>query len=83
MAVALGANLRTGGPCGSAIRGAGALGCVSVALNTLADIGVALAASGVRNGAARPALIRRLRKASGAAMIALGLGLALAKRPTT
>ena len=56
---------------------------MSVALNTLADIGVALAASGVRNDAARPALIRRLRKASGAAMIALGLGLALAKRPTT
>ncbi len=58
------------------------LGFVSVALNTLADIAVAFAASGVREGAAaRPALIRRLREGSGAAMIALGIGLTLAKRP--
>jgi threonine/homoserine/homoserine lactone efflux protein len=58
------------------------LGFVSVALNTLVDIVVACAAGGVRQGAAaRPALIRRLRKASGAAMIALGVGLALARRP--
>ena len=58
------------------------LGFVSVALNTLADVVVALAAGGIRKGAAaRPALIRRLREASGAAMIALGIGLALAKRP--
>jgi threonine/homoserine/homoserine lactone efflux protein len=59
-----------------------ALGFVSVTLNTLADIVVAFAASGIRAGAtARPAVIRRLREASGAAMIALGIGLALAKRP--
>ena len=59
------------------------LGFVSVALNTLADIVVAFAASGIREGAvARPALIRRLREASGAAMIALGIGLAVARRPT-
>jgi threonine/homoserine/homoserine lactone efflux protein len=59
-----------------------ALGFVSVALNTLVDIVVAIAAGGVRQGAAaRPALIRRLREASGAAMIALGVGLALARRP--
>lgn len=59
-----------------------ALGFVSVALNTLADIVVALAASAVRQGAAaRPSLIRRLREASGAAMIALGIGLAAARRP--
>ncbi len=59
------------------------LGCVSVALNTLADVVVAFAAGGIRDGAAaRPALIRRLREGSGAAMIALGVGLALAKRPT-
>lgn len=58
------------------------LGFVSVVLNTLADIVVAFAASGIRQGAAaRPALIHRLREASGAAMIALGVGLALAKRP--
>src|SRR5262249_4462176 len=40
-----------------------ALGFVSVALNTLADVAVAFAASGIRQGAAaRPALIRRLRE---------------------
>jgi len=60
------------------------LGFVSVALNTLADIVVAFAASGIRDGAAaRPALVRRLREASGGAMVALGIGLALAKRPAT
>jgi threonine/homoserine/homoserine lactone efflux protein len=59
-----------------------ALGTVSVALNTLADIVVAFAASGIHEGAAaRPALVRRLREASGAALIALGIGLAFAKRP--
>lgn len=58
------------------------LGFVSVALNTLADIVVAFAASGIREGAAaRPAFIRRLREASGGAMIALGIGLAFARRP--
>jgi threonine/homoserine/homoserine lactone efflux protein len=58
------------------------LGVVSVVLNTLADIAVAYAASGLRSAAgARPALIRRLREGSGAAMIALGAGLALARRP--
>lgn len=58
------------------------LGSVSVALNTLADLAVAVAAGRLRRGAAsRPALVRRLREASGAAMIALGLGLALARRP--
>jgi threonine/homoserine/homoserine lactone efflux protein len=58
------------------------LGFVSVMLNTLADVVVAFAASGIRAGAAaRPALVRRLREASGAALIALGLGLALARRP--
>ncbi|GJD51954.1 hypothetical protein OPKNFCMD_4713 [Methylobacterium crusticola] len=58
------------------------LGLLSVALNTLADIAVALAAGAVRDGAAaRPALVRRLREGSGAAMIALGLGLAVVRRP--
>jgi threonine/homoserine/homoserine lactone efflux protein len=58
------------------------LGFVSVALNTLADIAVAFAASRIREGAAaRLALIRRLRQTSGAVMVALGLGLTLAKRP--
>ncbi len=50
----------------------------------LADIVAAFAASGIREGAAaRPALIRRLREASGVGMIALGFGLVLAKRPAT
>ena len=58
------------------------LGTISVTLNTLADIAVAFAAQGVRSGAAaRPELMRRLRQGSAAAMIALGVGLALAKRP--
>lgn len=58
------------------------LGFVSVALNTLADVVVALAASGVRDGvAARPGQVRRLREVSGGAMVALGVGLALARRP--
>jgi len=59
------------------------LGFVSVALNTLADLVVAFAAGGFRAGAtARPNLIRRLREGSGAAMVALGIGLALAGRPS-
>jgi threonine/homoserine/homoserine lactone efflux protein len=60
------------------------LGIVSVALNTAADVVVAFATSGIREGAtARPGLIRRLREASGAAMIALGIGLALARKPAS
>ncbi len=59
-----------------------ALGSVSVALNTLADIAVAFAAGRLRDGAAaRPALVRRLGEISGGGMIALGIGLALARRP--
>jgi threonine/homoserine/homoserine lactone efflux protein len=58
------------------------LGSLSVAFNTLADLAVAVVAGRLRGGAAsRPGLVRRLREASGAAMIALGLGLALARRP--
>ena len=57
------------------------LGVISVTLNTLADIVVAIGASRIREGAAsRPAFIRWLRESSGASMIALGAGLALAKR---
>lgn len=58
------------------------LGVISVALNTAADVVVAFLAGRLRDGAgARPGLVRRLREASGAAMLALGVGLALAKRP--
>ena len=57
------------------------LGSISVLLNTLADIVVAIGASRIREGAAsRPGFIRRLREISGASMIALGAGLALANR---
>ncbi len=58
------------------------LGLISVTLNTLADIGVALAASRLRASAsARPHWIRRLREGAGALMALLGLGLAFARRP--
>ena len=60
------------------------LGAVSVVMNTLADVVVAFAASGIREGAAaRPGVIRWMREASGGAMIALGIGLALVRRPAT
>lgn len=69
-------------PAGSVALQFVVLGFVSVVLNTLADIVVAFAASRIRDGAvARPALIRRLREASGAAMVVVGVGVALAKRP--
>lgn len=59
------------------------LGTVSVTLNTLADIFVALAAGKLRDGAtSRPKLIRRLREGSGGAMALLGCGLLLAQRPS-
>ncbi|MBZ9990453.1 LysE family translocator [Mesorhizobium sp. BH1-1-5] len=58
------------------------LGFISVTLNTLADVVVAFAASRIRAGATgRSGVIRRLREASGGAMVALGIGLAIAKRP--
>lgn len=55
-----------------------ALGLVSVSLNTA----VACAAGAVRGGlAARPRIVRRLREASGAALVALGAGLLLSAAP--
>ncbi|PTM39866.1 LysE family translocator [Bosea sp. 124] len=69
-------------PTGSVALQFVVLGFISVLLNTLADVVVAIAASSIRDGAsARPGLVKRLREASGGAMIALGVGLALAKRP--
>ncbi|MBP0493544.1 LysE family translocator [Pararoseomonas indoligenes] len=60
------------------------LGLVSVALNTLVDVAVAVLAARVRRGAlGRPGLVRRLREASGVAMVALGVGLALTRRPVS
>lgn len=70
-------------PAGNVALQFAVLGFLSVLLNTLADIVVAFAASRIRAGAtARPMLVARLRQGSGAAMVALGIGLALAKRPT-
>ncbi len=58
------------------------LGTVSVVMNTAVDVVVVYGASAVRAGlAARPAIITRLRQASGAILCALGVTLALAKRP--
>ncbi len=58
------------------------LGLVSVALNTGVDVAVAYGAASVgARATGRPGLVRRLREASGAVMCALGLGLALARRP--
>ncbi len=58
------------------------LGLVSVALNTAVDVAVAFAAGRVRDGAVASAtLVRRIREASGAAMVALGVGLLFARRP--
>jgi len=58
------------------------LGTISVALNTAVDVAVTYAASAVRDRlAARPNIIRRMRQASGGILCALGVTLALAKRP--
>lgn len=58
------------------------LGAVSVALNTAADVAASFAASAVRNALAlRPDLVRRLRQASGLALIGLGAGLLFTRRP--
>jgi len=60
------------------------LGLISVALNTLVDLVVAFAADRVRAAAAGQAhRMRQMQQASGAAMIALGVGLLLARRPVT
>jgi len=59
-----------------------ALGTISVAMNTAVDVVVTYAAAALRDRlAARPSLITRLRQASGALLCALGVTLALAKRP--
>jgi threonine/homoserine/homoserine lactone efflux protein len=59
-----------------------ALGTISVALNTGADVVVAFAASQARDGLARyPDAVRRVRRAAGASIAALGLALAFARKP--
>ena len=59
-----------------------ALGTISVAMNTAVDVVVTCAAAALRDRlAARPGIITRMRQASGAILCALGVTLALAKRP--
>jgi len=59
-----------------------ALGLVSVALNTLADVVVVLAASATRaRFIERPDLFRHLRQGSGMFIAGLGVSLALMRRP--
>ena len=59
------------------------LGTISVFLNTSVDVVVTCAASSVRDRLARrPVIVRRMRQASGGILCALGVTLALAKRPT-
>ena len=69
-------------PAGSVALHFALLGTVSVLLNTGVDILVACGAARIRNSLfARPGLIRQLRQGSGAAMVALGLGVLLVRRP--
>jgi threonine/homoserine/homoserine lactone efflux protein len=59
-----------------------ALGLISVALNTLADVAVVMTAATARNGLTRrPGLLQRLRQGSGLFIAGLGISLALARRP--
>jgi threonine/homoserine/homoserine lactone efflux protein len=59
-----------------------ALGLISVALNTSADlVAVALSATTRRQFTSRPMLLRRLRQGSGLFMAGLGISLALVRRP--
>jgi threonine/homoserine/homoserine lactone efflux protein len=59
-----------------------ALGLITVALNTIADVVVVAMASRAREKfASRPRLFQRLRQGSGIFMTGLGISLALARRP--
>jgi threonine/homoserine/homoserine lactone efflux protein len=61
-----------------------ALGLISVALNTLADVIVVMMAASANAGLARrPHLLRRLRQGSGLFIGGLGISLALARRPAS
>ena len=58
------------------------LGMISTLLNVAMDVVVTVAASAVRDRlAARPTIMQRMRQASGAILFALGVTLALARRP--
>jgi threonine/homoserine/homoserine lactone efflux protein len=59
-----------------------ALGLISVALNTLADVVVVMMAATAQAGlTCRPHLLQRLRQGSGLFIAGLGVSLALARRP--
>jgi threonine/homoserine/homoserine lactone efflux protein len=59
-----------------------ALGLITVALNTIADIVVVAMASAAReNFVRKPHLLRRLRQGSGFFLAGLGISLALVRRP--
>jgi len=59
-----------------------ALGLISVALNTLADVVVVMmAATARRNLVRQPRLLQRLRQGSGLFIAGLGISLALLRRP--
>jgi threonine/homoserine/homoserine lactone efflux protein len=61
-----------------------ALGLISVALNTLADVVVVMMAATARAGLTRhPNLLQRLRQGSGLFIAGLGISLALARRPSS
>jgi threonine/homoserine/homoserine lactone efflux protein len=61
-----------------------ALGLISVALNTLADVVVVMMAATARNGLVRrPQLLQRLRQGSGLFIAGLGISLALVRRPAS
>lgn len=69
-------------PAGSVALQFAILGLISVALNTLADFGVAFMASSARTALARrPRAIRRIREGSGFVICGLGVTLAFARRP--
>ena len=59
-----------------------ALGLISVALNSTADLAVvALSAATRRQFTSRPMLLRRLQQGSGLFVAGLGISLALVRRP--
>jgi len=61
-----------------------ALGLISVALNTLADVVVVMMAATARAGLTRnPNFLQRLRQGSGLFIAGLGISLALARRPAS
>ena len=61
-----------------------ALGLISVALNTLADVVVVMMAATARHGLVRrPQLLQRLRQGSGLFIAGLGVSLALVRRPAS